>query len=231
VKCALRIRDLEVRAGGRGSPLLLGPLDLDVAEGEYLVVAGPSGGGKTTLLRSIAGLATPARGTVELDGVLASAPGRLHVPPERRGVGMVFQGGALWPHMSAVQTLRFVLRRSGKDASPAVIAELLERVQLAGFGRRRPATLSGGERQRLALARALATRPRLLLLDEPLGPLDPELRGELAHVLGRVHAGGAGCTVLHVTHDVAEAAAVATRAVRIASGRIAAAPSAPEGGA
>jgi len=216
---AVAAAGLEVRAGGA---LILGPLDLAVEEGEHVVLTGPSGSGKTTLLRALAGLATPAAGTIELFGARASSPGVLHVRPERRGIGMLFQGGALWPHMSALRTVSFALACAGVPRAErrARARELLARVELSGFEDRMPATLSGGEAQRLALARALASNPRLLLLDEPLGPLDAELRGSLLATLGALHR-ELGWTTIHVTHDPAEAARVATRTVRLAAGRIA----------
>jgi ABC-type sulfate/molybdate transport systems ATPase subunit len=216
---AVAVSGLEVRAG---QARLLGPLDLAVQQGEHVVLAGPSGSGKTTLLRALAGLVAPSAGTIELFGARASSPGRVDVRPERRGVGLLFQGGALWPHMSVARTLSFALRCAGVPRSEraARARELLARVELVGFDERLPATLSGGEAQRLALARALACGPRLLLLDEPLGPLDAELRGSLLATLGALHR-ELGWTTIHVTHDPAEAARVATRTIRLAGGRVA----------
>lgn len=199
----------------------LGPFDLEVEEREHLLVAGRSGSGKTTLLRAIAGLARLASGQVELYGELASDGARVAVRPERRRIGFLFQGGALWPHMSVRRTLEFVLAHRGVERARrgARVGELLEWVELAGYGARMPATLSGGEAQRLALARALANEPRLLLLDEPLGPLDEELRGALLAKLGELQR-HLGLTVIHVTHAPHEARAIATREVRMEAGRI-----------
>ncbi len=199
---------------------ILGPLDLELEPGEYRCVLGHSGSGKTTLLRAIAGLATPTRGTVALDGREASRAGRVLVRPERRGVGMVFQGGALWPHMSVGKTLRFVLAHAGTPRSERAkrTAELLDLVRLAGYEERMPGYLSGGEAQRLALARALASSPRVLLLDEPLGPLDAELRGELADMLRELH-GRLRFTALHVTHDPGEPARLGVASAHLANGR------------
>ena len=210
---ALRLSGLEVRAG---TTRLLGPVDLEVAAGEHVLLVGPSGSGKTTLLRAVAGLVRPAAGRVELFGEPASEGPRLMLPPERRELGLVFQGGALWPHMSARRTLEFVLRARGGARAEARrrASELLERVELAGYEERMPGTLSGGEAQRLALARALAMDPRLLLLDEPLGPLDAELRGALIARLGALQR-ELGLTVLHVTHDPAEARSIASRTVTL----------------
>jgi iron(III) transport system ATP-binding protein len=158
---------------------------------------------------------------VTLFGARATEGRRLVVPPERRGIGFLFQGGALWPHMSARRTLEFVLRAGGTaraDLGPRV-GELLEQVELAGYEERMPGTLSGGEAQRLALARALACSPRLLLLDEPLGPLDAELRGSLLRMLGELQE-RLGLTSIHVTHDPGEAREIATRTVRLEGGRL-----------
>lgn len=216
---AIRLRGLEVAAGGRR---LLGPLDLDVEEGAYALLVGASGSGKTTLLRAVAGLAVPSAGIVELFGERASEAGALRVEPRKRGVGMLFQGGALWPHMSARRTLEFTLASAGvpRGERRERASALLEEVALPGYEERMPGTLSGGERQRLALARALATEPRLLLLDEPLGPLDAELRTNLMETIGTLHARG-GRTTLHVTHDPAEAERIATRTVRLDGGLLA----------
>jgi ABC-type Fe3+/spermidine/putrescine transport system ATPase subunit len=219
---AVAARGLEVRAR---AARLLGPLDFSLAEGEHLLVVGASGSGKTTLLRAVAGLARPAAGRIELFGRLASDGPRISIPPEERRVGMVFQGGALWPHMNARRTLEFVLRVRGRSRAEARrrAGELLGEVELAGFEERLPGTLSGGEAQRLALARALAVEPRLLLLDEPLGPLDHGLRGALIARLAALQA-RLGLTVLHVTHDPAEVAALATRTLALRGGRLDEAP-------
>jgi len=217
---AVQLSDVEVRAG---KARLCGPLELRVEEGEHVLLVGPSGSGKTSLLRAVSGLVRPVRGRIELFGRTVSEGPRLLVRPEQRGIGYVFQGGALWPHMSARRTLEFVLRARGaaRAEARARVAGLLEQVELGGYEERMPGTLSGGEAQRLALARALAMDPRLLLLDEPLGPLDAELRGELIARLGALQR-ELGLTVLHVTHEPAEAASVATRTVRIRAGLVAA---------
>jgi len=216
---AVLLRGIAVEAG---KTRILGPLDLEVAPGEHLLVAGRSGSGKTTLLRAIAGLARPRAGRLELFGVPASEGPRLLLAPERRRIGFLFQGGALWPHMSCARTLDFALRASGTPRAEVARrrGELLDWVELSGYEGRMPGTLSGGEAQRLALARALAARPRLLLLDEPLGPLDAELRGSLLARLGALQR-ELELTVVHVTHDPEEAAALASRTLRLEAGRIA----------
>jgi ABC-type sulfate/molybdate transport systems ATPase subunit len=215
---AVALEQVEVDIGAQR---LIGPLDLRVDDGEHVLVAGPSGSGKTTLLRAIAGLAKPSSGRVSLFGALASDAGELVVAPERRRIGFLFQGGALWPHMSARKQLEFVLRcaRIPRDRRAARVGELLEWVELPGFEARLPATLSGGEAQRLALARALAVDPKLLLLDEPLGPLDFELRAALLAKLGELQR-RLTLTVIHVTHAPDEARSIATRIVRMRRGDI-----------
>lgn len=216
---ALSLAGLEVTVPGAGR--ILGPVDLTVDPGDHLVLVGPSGCGKTTLLRAVAGLAEGVAGTVSLFGKVATDAGRIIRRPEDRGLGYLFQGGALWPHMTARKTLAFTLAQGGTPKADRArrVDELLGLVDLAGLDDRRPAQLSGGEAQRLALARALAQAPRLLLLDEPLGPLDAPRRAAL---LERIHALqlSQGLTILHVTHDPAEAAAFATRTLSLDAGRV-----------
>ncbi|MBL8860626.1 MAG: ATP-binding cassette domain-containing protein [Planctomycetes bacterium] len=219
---AVALEGLVVELGGRA---VLGPLDLSIEERTWTLLVGPSGAGKTTLLRAVAGLVAPARGRVLLAGVVASSGRQLSIRPEERGVGFVFQGGGagLWPHMNARRTLEFVLaaRKVPRAARARRVTELLELVELTGLDARRPGELSGGEAQRLALARALAHDPRVLLLDEPLGPLDARLRQDLARRIHEVHA-RRGLTTLHVTHDPDEARGHADRIVRLEAGRVAA---------
>lgn len=194
-------------------------LSLDVAPGEVVALLGPSGSGKSTLLRAVAGLEPLSAGRVLWDGVDLAG-----VPTHRRGFGLVFQDGQLFPHRDVAGNVAFGLRMAGgpwRDpaARRARVAELLDVVGLAGFERRDVASLSGGERQRVALARSLAPRPRLLLLDEPLSALDRALRERLA---GEVRDAlvATGTTALFVTHDHDEAFAVADRIAVMDAGRL-----------
>ena len=185
-----------------GDRVILDGLTLVVERGEITCITGPSGSGKSTLLRAIAGLVPVAAGDICVEGV--SVLGRA---THRRGVGLVFQDHALFPHLSVGRNIGFGVRRDARR-----VAEMLDLVGLGGFGDRAVATLSGGERQRVALARALAPAPRLLLLDEPLSALDEELHDRLAADLRRVLR-EVGATAVHVTHDRAEAALVGDRTV------------------
>ncbi len=209
---AIALHDLELRRPGG---FRLGPLSLDLPSGTRTALVGPSGCGKTTLLRLCAGLEVADRGTVHLGGELATDGRRLLLPPVARGIGFVFQDGALWPHLDAAAHLRF----ADPTLEPAAAAAALARVGLGGMERRRPAELSGGERQRLALARALAGRPRLLLLDEPLHSVDVHLRAELA-LLIRSLAEEHSLTLVLVTHDRHEALAMAEHVAVLRNGRL-----------
>ena len=189
---------------------------LDVADGEVVTVLGPSGSGKTTLLRVVAGLQRPDEGRVLLDGRDLAG-----VPPHLRGIGLVFQDHALFPHRDVFGNVSFGLRMRGESTAEttARTRELLELVGLAGYERRSVATLSGGEQQRVALARALAPEPRVLLLDEPLGSLDRPLRERLLEDLGRLFD-ELGSTAVYVTHDRAEAFALGDRVAVMRAGAI-----------
>lgn len=214
----LELTAASVHASGKP---ILGPLDLQVEEGQHMVVLGPSGCGKTTLLRLIAGLAQPASGTLRLNGEVASEGRKILIPCEKRGMGMLFQDGALWPHMTVRKTLEFVLKHAGQPRAghAARVAELLAWVELEGKDDRKPGTLSGGEAQRLSLARALAANPRVLLLDEPLGPLDAELRTALLARIDKIQRDN-NLTLIHVTHDPAESKQYADRTLRMRDGHI-----------
>src|SRR4051794_11592023 len=198
-----------------GGTRALKTLDLEIADGETLVLLGPSGCGKTTLLRIIAGLETPDAG----GGVFFGAQDVTPLPIERRNVGMVFQSYALFPNMSVAENVGYGLRIRG-ELTPRKVDELLAVVQLEGLGAREVDQLSGGQRQRVALARALAIRPRVLLLDEPLTALDAKLREQLRVEIDRLLR-SLGITAVYVTHDQAEAMALGDRIVVMEKGRIA----------
>ncbi len=200
-----------------GQTTALDGFDLSVEAGELFVLLGGSGSGKTTLLRTIAGFLRPASGTIRLRGEAIDA-----LPPHRRPVNTMFQSYALFPHMTVAHNVAFGLRRSGLDrrATRARVAEMLDLVQLGGFGHRRPHQLSGGQQQRVALARSLAPRPALLLLDEPLSALDPALRDATRGELMRVQK-LLGTTFILVTHDQQEALMMATRIGVMQHGRLA----------
>ena len=209
----LRVEDVTVPFDGR--PALDGA-SLDVSPGETMTVLGPSGSGKTTLLRVIAGLQAPDHGQVVLDGQDLAG-----VPPHRRGIGLVFQDHALFPHRDVAGNVSFGLRMRGDQPAEVAerTAELLELVGLAGFERRSVGTLSGGEQQRVALARALAPEPRLLLLDEPLGSLDRRLRDRLLEDLAGLFE-QLDVTAVYVTHDHTEAFTLGDRVAVMRHGRI-----------
>jgi sulfate transport system ATP-binding protein len=198
----------------------LDDVSLTIADGEFVAVLGPSGSGKTSLLRILAGLDQPDAGNVHRDG-----EDLLALDARRRGVGLVFQHYALFPHMTVAQNVAFGLRvrpwriRPRASAIKGSVEELLRRVELEGFAARYPAQLSGGQRQRVALARALAIEPRLLLLDEPFGALDAQVRVNLRRWLREFHR-SLGITTLFVTHDQDEALEMADRVVVMNRGRI-----------
>ncbi len=191
-------------------------IDLTVAQGEFLTVLGPSGSGKTTVLRMIAGFTETTSGLIRLSGRDVS-----RMTPAERNIGMVFQNYALFPHMSAGDNIAYGLkmRRWTKPDREQRVGEMLELVGLAGMGGRLPRELSGGQQQRVALARALAFRPELLLMDEPLGALDRELRIRMAGELRRIHA-ETKTTVVYVTHDREEALTLSDRITVMLDGKI-----------
>ena len=191
-------------------------LHLDVSRGEFLTLLGPSGSGKTTTLMLLAGFETPTSGEILLEGKPLS-----RVPPYQRNIGMVFQNYALFPHMTVAENIAFPL--SVRGVAAADIASRVERalgmVQLAGFGRRKPAQLSGGQQQRVAVARALVFEPKLILMDEPLGALDKQLREQMQLEIRRLHQ-RLGVTMVYVTHDQAEALTMSDRIAVFHHGKI-----------
>lgn len=209
---------LEVsRQFGGADRAALDDVSFEVGEGELLTLIGASGSGKTSLLRIIAGLETADSGSVRLGETLLNRGSRILVPPERRQVGFVFQNHALFPHLSVRENVGFGLNR-GQDSRHRV-AQMLDMVGLSELGDRYPHQLSGGERQRIALARALAPQPRLLLMDEPFSSLDRALRNELRGETQRMLL-QAGATTLFVTHDPEDALAISDRIVVLREGRI-----------
>jgi sulfate transport system ATP-binding protein len=195
-------------------------VSVEAKSGEFLALLGPSGSGKTTLLRMFAGLDFPDSGTITFDGEDVSVR-----PVRERGIGFVFQNYALFRHMTVAENIAFGLKVKPWRQRPrnAVIAErveeLLELVQLPGYGKRYPAQLSGGQRQRVALARALAVQPKLLLLDEPFGALDAKVRKDLRRWLRQIHD-DTGITSIFVTHDQEEALELADRVVVMSRGKV-----------
>ncbi len=211
---AIRLRGLTRRFG---DVTAVDAVDLDVHDGEFLTLLGPSGSGKTTVLRMIAGFERPDAGTIELAGVDVTS-----TPPFGRDVNTVFQDYALFPHMTVQQNVEYGLRvkKVPKDERRARAAEALASVELSGFGDRRPSQMSGGQRQRVALARALVNRPRVLLLDEPLGALDLKLREQMQVELKQIQR-HVGITFVFVTHDQDEALTMSDRIAVFNAGRIA----------
>jgi putative spermidine/putrescine transport system ATP-binding protein len=191
-------------------------VDLEIEAGEFFTLLGPSGSGKTTTLRMIAGFEEPSAGAIELAGRDTSG-----VPPYDRAVNTVFQDYALFPHMSVSENVAYGLRVAGvgKEERARRRDEALEMVRLPGYGDRKPGELSGGQRQRVALARAIVNRPRVLLLDEPLGALDLKLREQMQSELKTIQ-GDVGITFVYVTHDQDEALTMSNRIAVFNAGRI-----------
>ena len=190
-----------------GEVLVVKDLNLDIAEGEFLTLLGPSGSGKTTTLMMLAGFETPTNGEIYLDGNPISS-----IPPYKRGIGMVFQNYALFPHLSVYENLAFPLKVRKMDNVEIEdrIEKTLSMVSLSEFGNRMPAQLSGGQQQRVAVARALVFDPAVVLMDEPLGALDKNLRESMQYELKSIHE-KLGVTVVYVTHDQGEALTMSNR--------------------
>ncbi|GAA2234305.1 ABC transporter ATP-binding protein [Herbiconiux moechotypicola] len=199
-----------------GSFAAVDDVSLEIEPGSFVTLLGASGSGKTTLLRILAGFLDASSGAIELDGRDLT-----RVPVHKREIGMVFQNYALFPHMTVQKNVEFPLarRRVPRADRPRLIAEALEAVELTGFERRMPTELSGGQQQRVALARAIVAKPRLLLMDEPLGALDRRLR-EALQVQIRQLSHELGLTVINVTHDQEEALTMSDRIALLAGGRL-----------
>jgi putative spermidine/putrescine transport system ATP-binding protein len=199
-----------------GEVVAVDGIDLEIGKGEFFTLLGPSGSGKTTTLRMIAGFEIPTSGTIELAGEDVSG-----VPPYERAVNTVFQDYALFPHMTVGDNVAYGLRVAGVSKAERAHRsdEALEMVRLPDYGERRPAELSGGQRQRVALARAIVNRPKVLLLDEPLGALDLKLREQMQVELKAIQ-GDVGITFVYVTHDQDEALTMSDRIAVFSDGRI-----------
>ena len=199
-----------------GEQLVVKDLNLAIGKGEFLTMLGPSGSGKTTCLMMLAGFETATFGDILLDGKPIN-----NIPPHKRGIGMVFQNYALFPHMTVAENLSFPLevRDISKAEREKKIAHALDMVQMGEFGNRRPAQLSGGQMQRVALARALVFEPDLVLMDEPLGALDKNLRERMQLEIKHIHE-TLGVTVVYVTHDQSEALTMSNRIAVFDDGRI-----------
>ena len=199
-----------------GENLVVKDLNLSLPKGEFLTMLGPSGSGKTTCLMMLAGFETATYGDIRLDGVSIN-----NIPPHKRGIGMVFQNYALFPHMTVAENLSFPLevRKMRKSEREEKIKRALGMVQMNDFAGRRPAQLSGGQQQRIALARALVFEPELVLMDEPLGALDKQLRESLQFEITKL-AHDLGITVVYVTHDQTEALTMSDRVAVFDDGRI-----------
>ena len=199
-----------------GETLVVKDLNLSMPKGEFLTMLGPSGSGKTTCLMMLAGFETATHGDIRIGGVSIN-----NIPPHKRGIGMVFQNYALFPHMTVAENLAFPLevRKIGKSEREEKVQRALDMVQMGRFGGRRPAQLSGGQQQRIALARALVFQPELVLMDEPLGALDKQLREHMQFEITRL-AHELGITTVYVTHDQTEALTMSDRVAVFDDGRI-----------
>ncbi|MFP3555896.1 ABC transporter ATP-binding protein [Paraburkholderia sp. SIMBA_049] len=196
-----------VRKTYDGETLVVKQLDLDIYQGEFLTLLGPSGSGKTTCLMMLAGFEFPTGGEIWLDGQLLN-----NVPPHKRNIGMVFQNYALFPHLTVEQNVAYPLtvRKLAADERAHKVNNALKMVRMEGFAKRYPAQLSGGQQQRIALARALVFEPKLVLMDEPLGALDKQLREHMQYELKSLHE-KLGVTFVYVTHDQGEALTMSDR--------------------
>lgn len=200
-----------------GPVTALHPVDLSVRKGEFLTLLGPSGSGKTTLLNLIAGATEPSTGRILLDGRDVT-----RVPPRERGIGMVFQNYALMPHMNVFDNVAYPLRVRGGSSKviSAKVSEALERVGLLGFEDRKPRQLSGGQQQRVGIARCIVYSPAIIIMDEPLGALDKNLREQMQSEIKRLHR-DLGTTLIYVTHDQEEALNMSDRICLMSGGQIA----------
>jgi len=191
-------------------------VSFELSKGEVLVISGPSGSGKTTLLRLIAGLEAPDEGQIYLDGALTGGL-RQPAPPHKRGIGFVFQNSALWPHMTVARNILFGMGDLPRQLAHQRLKELFAHTGLEGLERRYPSQLSGGQARRVALARALAPKPKILLLDEPLTNLDPDLKEKLLTLIQELQR-SENITMIYVTHDRQEASQMGARCLTMRHG-------------
>jgi len=201
------VRFRNVQKSYDGETLVVKNLNLDIEAGEFVTMLGPSGSGKTTCLMMLAGFETATHGEIELGGRPIN-----NIPPHKRGIGMVFQNYALFPHMTVAENLTFPLkvRKMSQGEIDEKVGRALDMVQMRAFADRKPAQLSGGQQQRIALARALVFEPELVLMDEPLGALDKQLREQMQYEIKHIHE-NLGVTVVYVTHDQSEALTMSNR--------------------
>jgi len=205
-----------------GTNRVLKDVDLTIEDGEFMTLLGPSGCGKTTTLRVIAGLEKPQSGSIVMDGErIVNAAESFFAPPAKRGLNLVFQSYALWPHMTVFDNVAFGLRvkHTPKDEIKKLVESALSRMQIGEYAGRYPSELSGGQQQRVAIARAIASPVELLLLDEPLSNLDAKLRVDMRSELKRLHE-EMGTTIIYVTHDQVEALTLSTRIAVFFNGHI-----------
>nr|WP_274637315.1 ABC transporter ATP-binding protein [Microbacterium bovistercoris] len=212
---SLEVTDLRIKYGETEA---VKGISFAIQPGEFLTLLGPSGCGKTTTLRCIAGLEPASAGTIAIDGVEVAGPNR-SVQPEKRGINMVFQSYAVWPHMTVAKNVGYGLKGSSKTESAARVEEVLELVGLTPYAKRYGTELSGGQQQRVALARAIVTRPKILLFDEPLSNLDAGLREQMRFELLQLQR-TVGITSVYVTHDQTEAMSMSDRVVLMRDGSI-----------
>lgn len=205
-----------------GEVTAVNDFNIDIADGEFISFLGPSGCGKTTTLRMVAGFERATEGEIVIgDNVVSSSEKGIFVPPEKRGVGMVFQSYAVWPHMNVIDNVGYPLKIQNvpKEERLERVMEMLELVHLKEYAKRLPSELSGGQQQRVALARALVARPSLLLLDEPLSNLDAKLRESMRFEISQIQK-KLGITVIYVTHDQSEAMTMSDRIVCMSMGNV-----------
>ena len=211
----IKIEGLCKAMGGR---TVIDRLDLEVPDGDQTVILGPSGSGKTTLLRLIAGLEAPDKGDIFIDGIVVSSPGYA-LEPSRRGLGFVFQSSALWPHMTVEQNILFGVQNLPGGKARERVVSLLKKASLTGLERRYPHQISGGEARRVAIVRSLAPQPKILLMDEPLTNLNPELKTALLQLIKECSTEN-HASLMYVTHDKDEAGLISGRILVMKNGRL-----------